>query len=56
MDCSSASDAARVRGRGDGVQWPKERKPIIFHVAVTVVAMRVMAGLVPAIHVLLTPV
>jgi hypothetical protein len=28
MDCSSASDADRVPEWGEGVQCPKERKPI----------------------------
>src|SRR6185437_12395704 len=30
MDCSSASAAERVCDRGEGVQCPKERKPIFF--------------------------
>ena len=30
IDCNSASDADRVCDCGEGVQWPKERKPIFF--------------------------
>src|SRR5215471_13308584 len=30
IDCSRASDAVRTLERGDGVQCPKERKPIFF--------------------------
>jgi hypothetical protein len=28
IDCSSASDADRVCDCGEGVQWPKKRKPM----------------------------
>ena len=40
MDWSSASDADRVPERGDGVQWPKERKPMDFIVG----PERIVAG------------
>src|SRR5687767_6643812 len=30
IDCRSASDADRVLECGEGVQWPKDRKPIFF--------------------------
>ena len=30
MDCSSASDAVRVRDAAVGVQWPKDRNPMCF--------------------------
>jgi hypothetical protein len=30
MDCKSASDPERVIEPDDGVQWPNERKPIVF--------------------------
>src|SRR4051794_7615373 len=30
MDCRSASAADRVCDCGDGVQWPKDRKPMFF--------------------------
>src|SRR5215468_3165875 len=30
IDCRRASEAVRTSEYGDGVQWPKERKPIVF--------------------------